>query len=139
MLVAVRTVELLAERARGEGPGLAWFAAGEISRDVLGAPALARNLFLEYGGAGGPWAGKALLAALALTSEERERSGIRSRLDELSGDPYVATARGEGWAGPDVERLESALGQALDVLLGEVSAQAAELDVLVRERSDTVS
>lgn len=139
LLVAVRMVELLASRAREGDAGPSLFAAAEMARDALEARQLARRLFLQYADdAEAPWRGKALLAALALTDEEADRTSLRLRLWDLPDDPYVATARGEAGAGEAFQRLEGDLALALDALLSEVSREAAELDILVRERSDTV-
>lgn len=90
----LRIVDALLDRGRaGEGAGL--FAAAEFARDTLGAPHLARTLFLAYADAeaGSVWAPKALLAALPLAADaERER--IRERVRRAPDNPYVAAVDG---------------------------------------------
>lgn len=90
---------------------LAWFAAGELARDGLGAPALARGLFLAYADAAPaePWVAKALLAALAVSPDEGDRAWLRSRLEGRADNPYVLAARGETALG--LEELEEELAR----------------------------
>ncbi len=97
---------------------LAWFAAAEVARDGLGAPALALGLFLAYadGAPDEPWAAKALLAALTVSTEEGDRAWIRGRLVSRSGSPYVVAARGE--PAPGFEVLEEELARRLSALRG---------------------
>jgi len=95
---------------------LAWFRAGELARDALGAPGIARGLFLAYAGAAPdePWAPKALLAALYLTEPEAGRAELRERLERYPDSPYVLAARGRPAVGFE------ALEEALVVRLNEV-------------------
>lgn len=88
---------------------LAWFLAGEIARDDLGAVRVARELFIAYATSAPtqPWAPKALLAALQLTDDERERARLRERLEGHGRSPYVLAARGASAAG--FEALEEEL------------------------------
>ena len=76
---------------------LAWFAAAEIARDDLEARLLARGLFLAYADAdpGDPWVPKALLAALAVASDDTDRAWLLGRLETHAVSPYVLAARGE--------------------------------------------
>ena len=92
---------------------LAWFAAGEVARDGLEAPGLARGLFLAYadGAHNEPWVPKALLAALAVSTEEGDRAWLRGRLEGRSESPYVLAARGE--SAPGFEVLEEELARRL--------------------------
>jgi len=94
LLSAVTRLEELAFTGL-ESP-LAWFAAGELARDRLGAPKLAAGLFLSYANtaADEPWAPKALLAAIEVTATEEERAVLRARLDAHASNPYVLAARG---------------------------------------------
>ncbi len=98
---------------------LAWFAAAEVARDRLGAPSLAQALFLTYADAAsnGPWAAKALLAALDVTPGEGERAWLRSRLEGRADNPYVLAARGE--PSPGIEALE----EELSTLLQEIRSR----------------
>ena len=88
---------------------LAWFLAGEIARDDLGAIRVARELFIAYATSAPdqPWAPKALLAALQLTEDETERARLRERLEGHGRSPYVLAARGAAAAG--FEALEEEL------------------------------
>jgi tetratricopeptide (TPR) repeat protein len=88
---------------------LAWFLAGEIARDELGAIMVARELFIAYATSAPeqPWAPKALLAALQLTEDERERARLRERLEGHRRNPYVLAARGAAAVG--FEALEEQL------------------------------
>lgn len=97
---------------------LAWFAAAEVARDGLGAPVLARGLFLAYadGAPDEPWAAKALLAALTVSREEGDRAWLRGRLESRSENPYVLAARGE--PAPGFQVLEEELARRLSVLRG---------------------
>ena len=88
---------------------IAWFAAAEIARDDLEARALARGLFLAYANADpdDPWVPKALLAALAVTSDDADRAWLLGRLETHSVSPYVLAARGA--PAPGFEALEEEL------------------------------
>jgi len=74
-----------------EGDVLAWFSAGEVARDELGAPGLAGALFLTAAesDADGRWTGKALLAALTVLDERELRDRIRHRALGRQLDPWV--------------------------------------------------
>ena len=92
---------------------IAWFAAAEIARDDLEARALARGLFLAYANADpdDPWVPKALLAALAVTSDDVDRAWLLGRLETHSVSPYVLAARGA--PAPGFEALEEELALRL--------------------------
>ena len=92
---------------------LAWFAAAEIARDDLEARLLARGLFLAYADAdpGDPWVPKALLAALAVASDDTDRAWLLGRLETHAVSPYVLAARGE--PAPGFEALEEDLALRL--------------------------
>jgi hypothetical protein len=104
-------LERLAER--GLADPLAWFAAGELARDRLGAPELARGLFLAYADQSptDAWTPKALLAALGVTTDEGGRAWLRGRLEGRAESPYVLAARGE--PAPGLEALEEELARRL--------------------------
>ena len=140
LLEAVRKVELLRERADRPGGALALFAAAELARDVLGADGAARSLFLEYADrtAPAPWAGKALLAARALSRPGGETREVEGRLAALGANPYVRAARTGWFPAADHRRLEEELRARLDRVLAEVTAEAGELDVILRARRDTL-
>lgn len=106
--------EVMRLAERGFSEPLAWFAAGEVARDRLGAPALARGLFLAYSDAvpADPWAAKALLAALDLSADEGDRAWLRGRLEGRADSPYVLAALGEPALG--LEALEEELARRLE-------------------------
>jgi hypothetical protein len=95
LVQSLKTIEVLLEHARGTGQPLAVFAAAELARDELHAPALAHNLFVTYAeiAAQSTWAPKALLAALALRPDTEAEIG--RKLDGYRDNPYVALVRGE--------------------------------------------
>jgi tetratricopeptide (TPR) repeat protein len=111
MVEGLEEVDRLVER--GLADPLAWFAAGELARDRLAAPELARGLFLAYADQtpSDPWAPKALLAALDVTSDEGGRAWLRGRLEGRAESPYVLAARGE--PAPGLEVLEEELARRL--------------------------
>ena len=111
-LSALEQTEALAEGGLTEP--LAWFAAAEVARDGLGAPVLARGLFLAYaaGAPNEPWVAKALLAALAVSREEGDRAWLRGRLESRADSPYVLAAHGA--SAPGFEVLEEELARRLD-------------------------
>ncbi len=80
---------------------LGLFAAAEIARDRIGAPLLARGLYLAYvdGAPGQPWSPKALLAVLETSPDEGDREWIRLRLEAYRDSPYVLAAIGGTAAG----------------------------------------
>lgn len=139
LLEAMRMVEILVDRGEGEtGPVEALFAAGEVARDELGATELARTLMLRYAGATErDWAGKAVLAALELSSEPSDRSPVLRLMARARTNPYVMAARAGGPPPPEVLELDAELQETLTDVLADAAARARQLDVLARERSDT--
>lgn len=111
LLADLRRLALLAQV--GLTDPLGWFAAGEVARERLDAPLLARGLYLAYADSGSedPWVSKALLAALELTPDEGGRAWLRGRLEARAGSPYVLASRGE--PAPGIEALEEELARRL--------------------------
>ncbi|HUG36280.1 MAG TPA: hypothetical protein VML54_04985, partial [Candidatus Limnocylindrales bacterium] len=107
LIAVIDRIEMLA--FAGLDDPLAWFLAGEIARDAVGAPRVARDLFLAYATSSQdePWAPKALLAALQLTEGEAERARLLKRLERHPRSPYVLAARGRPAVG--FEALEEEL------------------------------
>ncbi len=101
--------DLEAYAATGLAEALGWFAAAEVARDRLGAPYLARGLFLAYADAADeePWAPKALLAAIQVSADEGDRAWLRERLEAHGDSPYVLAALGGSAVG--FETLEEGL------------------------------
>ena len=98
---------------------LGWFAAAEVARDRLQAPVVARGLFLAYADfdPSGPWAPKALLAALDVSADDPDRDWLRGRLEAHRTSPYVLAARGRAPA--ELEALE----EELRVRLQEITSR----------------
>ncbi|MDH5590538.1 MAG: tetratricopeptide repeat protein [Gemmatimonadota bacterium] len=115
LLTALSMVDALA--GMGIEEPLAWFAAGELARDRLEAPELARGLFLAYADGGGedPWTPKALLAALDVARTPGDRAWIRGRLEGRAESPYVLAAR--GLPAPGLQEMEEELGRRLSGIL----------------------
>jgi tetratricopeptide (TPR) repeat protein len=116
-LAAMTRLEQLVGLGLVEPLGL--FAAGEVARDQLNAPYVARGLFLAYAdqAPSEPWAPKALLAALTASAEEGDRAWIRGRLEAYTDSPYVLAALG----GPATDF--AALEEELDVRLRELEGR----------------
>lgn len=129
----IRRVEVLDGWGATDDP-LAWFVAAEVARDRLDAPRLARGLFLRFASEApdSPWAGKAVLAALATTPDPRSDPALRSGLEARRGDPYVAEARSETPAGPSLGDLEARLDGIVEALLARADAEALRHDLFLR-------
>jgi hypothetical protein len=141
LLDAIKTVGLLVERSGRRGQALSLFAAAEISRDQLGAPGLARTLFLAYADvdAGSAWEGKALLAALDLSEDEAERNAVLDRIEAIPDNTYVLAARWElGDRQSEFQLLERRLEGTLRTINAQVAAEAQTRDVLVAEAARTL-
>jgi tetratricopeptide (TPR) repeat protein len=137
LLVGLRKVEMLVDEAQARGEAIALFAAGELARDELKAPLLAAALFQRYAEVepASPWAGKALLAALAMLPDGPARETLRLRLEDERVGPYARVVAGQPVSAEEYERLEQTLRLALISVLSDVSARAAQRDAMVRDRS----
>jgi tetratricopeptide (TPR) repeat protein len=129
----IRRVESLEEWGTAEDP-VAWFVAAELARDRLGSPRLARGLFLRFASEApdNPWAGKAILAALATTPDPRSDAALRAGLEARGSDPYVAEARG---GTPVVDRLgelEDRLHQIVSEWMARADEEALRRDLFLR-------
>ena len=124
MIRTIRLVDVLVRRAAETGQPLALFAAAEIARDQLGANPLAHQLFVTFAdiGAQTPWAGKALLAAIALSPSSPDANALRARLAALPPNPYTTASRGE-----DAEEAYETAEERLDRSLSALRAEAAQL------------
>jgi hypothetical protein len=146
----MRIVEALVQKAQTSGQAVALFAAAEIARDELGAPLLARRLFITFADVAPqtPWSPKALLAALALDPDADDANGLRARLANYAGSPYVqATDSGGGAEAYEVaeERLQRSLltlreegaklADQTDLAVGRVVATLDSMRVVARTDS----
>lgn len=124
---AIRLVDVLIQRSAQTGQPLGLFAAAEAARDQLGAPLLARQLFVTYVdlAPATPWAGKALLAAIAVEPDGIEANALRSRLNTLPPNPYTSVIRGES-AEEAFETAEERLSRSMIALLAEASQLAQQ-------------
>lgn len=132
LIRTMRMVEALVQKAQTSGQPVAVFAAAEIARDELAAPALARKLFITFAdiAAQTPWAPKALLAALAIAPDAPDGPTLRERLQKFQGSPY-AQATGAG-ADPDAfELAEERLHRSLIAMREEGAVLAQQQDLAV--------
>jgi tetratricopeptide (TPR) repeat protein len=129
LLNTIGVIGVLLDQAAGGQP-LALFAAAEVSRDRLHAPALARRLFVSYAdvAGSGAWSTKALLAALALDPPATEEASLRSRFAAAT-DVYALAARGTAPIG--FEDSEARLDQVLSDIIRDAERQAQARDVAV--------
>lgn len=151
LIHTLRLIDVLIQRASITGQPVALFAAAEIARDELRAPLLARQLFITFADIARqtPWAGKALLAAIAIAPNSSEATELRTELAALPSNPYTSAVRGESaeeaYAVAE-ERLDRAIAAVRDdatrlALLQEsnVTRAVATLDSLrSAARADTV-
>lgn len=137
LLLDIAETELLAQwGTRGDVP--AWFAAGEVARDELGAPGLAGALFLTAAEAGvdGPWVAKSLLAASTVLSERELRERLRRRALRLQLDPYVDRLTPGYLASDDFVRREAELAERVSELRVRAAAEALRLLAIQPGTSD---
>jgi hypothetical protein len=129
LLVSMQTLLELLERARESGQPLAVFAAAEHARDQLGAPRLARRLFLGYAelAPSAVWTPKALLAAHALAADESEAGETASLLAERQGGPYLDAVAGTVDSATYASA-EERLGRATSQLQRDAAIAAASRD-----------
>lgn len=126
LIRGMRLVEVLVQRSAVTGQPLALFTAAEIARDELGAPRLARQLFTTYVdiAASTPWAGKALLAAIAVEPNAPEAEALRSRMATMPENPYTTVVKGES-AADAYDVAEERLARSMVALRAE-AAQLAQ-------------
>jgi hypothetical protein len=127
MIQTLRVVDVLVQRSAATGQPLALFTAGEIARDELGAPLLARRLFTTFVDIApqSPWSGKAVLAAIAIAPNTPEAGALRNRLASLPANPYTTITNGEG-AGDAYDLAEERLARSMVVLREEAVQLAAQ-------------
>lgn len=132
LLQALKALGVLVEFPAELGQPLALFAAGELARDELGAPHVARALFTAYADVAptAVWAPKALLAAIALDPEPEEAERLRRRLEAHRGNVYLLALSG-GEPGPRYEEAENTLASVLSDLLRRADEEATRRDALV--------
>ncbi len=125
LLQALKTIDVLTERARVTSQPLVLFAAAELARDELHAPALATRLFLTYSETApqSAWTPKALLAASAL--DPARATELRTRMEAYTDNPYVAVLQGRE-AADAYQAAEERLASALQAVLSEAALLAAQ-------------
>lgn len=131
LVYALRVLDPLMERAE-EGQDVALFVAAEICRDELGAPHVARQLFLSFAEAVGEaeWGPKALLAAAALDPPPDQEDRIRELLASHQDNVYVRAASGQD-PGDYYTITEERLDRILPVVREQAEREAARRDVTV--------
>ncbi|MGQ0560649.1 MAG: hypothetical protein ACT443_02095 [Gemmatimonadota bacterium] len=127
LIRTIRMVDVLVQHSATVGQPLALFTAAEIARDELGAPRLARRLFIAYVDIApqSPWAGKALLAAIAIAPDAAGAAALRTRLAALPANPYTRATRGEN-ALEAYETAEERLARSMIALHAEAVQRAAQ-------------
>jgi hypothetical protein len=112
-----------------EGDVLAWFSAGEVARDRLGAGELAGALFLTAAESDptGRWTGKSLLASLTVLGEAGLRERIRTRAIGRELDPWVERLTPGYLASDDFRQREAELAERVRELRLRASGEAARL------------
>ena len=132
LVQGMKTLDVLIERAASARQPLALFAAGELARDRLGAPVLARRLFTAMVdmAPGTEYAGKGILAALALSPPPAEEAALRSRLDAMEGNLYLRVEDGAGGS-EEFRTTEERLDRVLATLVRVAERDAEKRDALV--------
>lgn len=128
MMRSVRAAQILLRNGEDPTRSISLFAAGELLRDEVGAPMLARRVFLDFAAQQqSVWAGKAALAAHQLGPTDETAAALRN----LSDNPYVRAARGDTYDAADIDRAEERLAFGIDGLRQDAIAQAISRDVVV--------
>lgn len=127
LIQTMRLVDVLVQRGAATGQALAFFTAAEVARDELGAHQLAHKLFVTFTDIApqSPWAGKALLAAIAIAPDAAATAGLRRRLERLPSNPYTGAIRGEAVADA-YEAAEDRLARSMIALRDEAQQLAAQ-------------
>lgn len=125
----VRATQILHANGQNPAASLSLFAAAELLRDELGAPQLARTVFLEFATArsGSVWAGKAALAAHQIGPTEETAAA----LEVLHDNPYVSAVRGGSYVAAEIDRAEERLAFGISGLRAEALADAIRRDAMV--------
>jgi hypothetical protein len=132
LLRTVRIVEVLLERADRDGQPLALFAAGEMARDELHAPHLARAIFVAYADLvpDAVWAPKALLAAAALAPGTGTGAALADRFASHDANVYVQAVH-EGAVPDAYTDAEDRLSRSLTALRRDAFREADQRDIRV--------
>lgn len=132
LVQGMKTLDVLIERAGSAHQPLALFAAGELARDRLGAPALARRLFTAMVDMApdATYAGKAILAALELAPPPAEEAALRARLSGMEENFYVQVSAG-GAAPEEFRTVEERLDRVLATMITAAERDAEKRDALV--------
>lgn len=128
LIHALKVLDVLLAHARDDGQPLALFAAAELARDELRAPALARKLFLTYVDVvpQATWAPKALLAA-SLVAPPALRDSLRARMAGYDSNVYVAALAGRDSADAFADA-ETRLSRSLAALRDDAGREAEQKD-----------
>jgi tetratricopeptide (TPR) repeat protein len=128
LLLAMVETELLSGWGV-DGDVLAWFSAGEVARDRLGAGDLAGALFLTAAESDpeGRWTGKSLLASLTVLGEAGLRERIRARALGRELDPWVERLTPGYLASDEFQRREAELAERVRELRLRASGEAERL------------
>ena len=124
----VKAVQILMLRGSEPASALSLFAAAEMLRDDVGAPLLARRLFLDYAALvpDAPWSGKALLAAHLIHPDDTTAAALRA----AAANPYVLAASDPARAS-GIGLAEERLARGLAGVQADALAEAVVRDVIV--------
>lgn len=133
LVQTMKTLDVLLERARSARQPLALFAAAELARDRLGARTLARRLFVAAVDMAPQtsYAGKALLAALALQPPPAERSALEQRARSMGENFYLRVDAGEEAGEGEFQTVEERLDRVLSTMVSAAAREAERRDALV--------
>lgn len=125
----IKAVQILMLRGSSPASALNLFAAAEMLRDDVGAPLVARTLFLQYAATvpEAPWSGKALLAAHLIEPDVASRAALQNAASNV----YVLAAHDPAATGPALDRAEETLARGLEGLEEEALGEAVLRDVVV--------
>jgi tetratricopeptide (TPR) repeat protein len=124
----VRATQILLRNGQDPANSISLFAAAEMLRDEVGAPGVARRVFLDFATQqDNVWSGKAALAAhqIGATAE------TAAALDRLADNPFVRAVRGGSYSAADIDRAEARLAFGIDGLRSDAISEAIRRDVVV--------
>jgi hypothetical protein len=127
-------IDVLIRQAVDDGQTLGFFAAAEIARESLGAPALASRLFVTYAdlAPASVWAPKALLAAVALeTGASGGHDELVGRIRQRPDNPYASSVLTGSSDAEAFLAAEQRLSESLVPILRDARRVAAARDVRV--------
>ena len=129
LLRGVRAAQILLRDGAEPASSLSLFAAAELLRDELGAPRLARRVFLDFASLmhDNAWAGKAVLAAHQISADAESDNALQRLVDNA----YIRAARGDRSAAAEIDRAEERLAFGITGLRADAQEEAVQRDVMM--------